>query len=202
MLDPWARRRLDPWLDRAAAALDGTRIGADGITVAGFVLGIAGAVLIALGAPGWGLVPMLAGRVLDGLDGAIARRRGATDLGGYLDIVLDFIVYASLAFAFAVLDPARNALPAAFLLLAFMGTGSSFLAFAVMAAKRRIETTARGPKSLYYLGGLTEGFETILFFTLCCLVPVAFPALAWTFAAMCWITTATRIAQAVATLRG
>jgi phosphatidylglycerophosphate synthase len=202
VLDPWARRHVDPWLDRAAAVLEGTPVSANAVTVAGFALGIAGAVLIAFGHPGWGLVAMLAGRVLDGLDGAVARRRGATDLGGYLDIVLDFIVYASLGFAFAVLDPERNALPAAFLLLAFMGTGSSFLAFAVMAAKRRIETTARGPKSLFYLGGLTEGFETILFFSLCCLVPVAFPVLAWTFAAMCWITTATRIAQAVLTLRG
>ena len=94
-----------------------------------------------------------------------------TDLGGFLDIVLDFIVYAGLVFAFAVADPERNALAAAFLLFAFMGTGSSFLAFAIMAAKRGISSELRGRKSLYYLGGLTEGTETILFLVLACLLP-------------------------------
>ena len=70
--------------------------------------------------------------------------RGSTDLGGFLDIVLDFIVYAGMVFAFAVADPGANALAAAFLLFAFMGTGSSFLAFAMMAAKRRLSTDLRG----------------------------------------------------------
>ena len=93
----------------------------------------------------------------------MARRTGPSDLGGFLDIVLDFLVYAGMVFAFAFADPAANALAAAFLLFAFMGTGSSFLAFAVMAAKRGFATERRGRKSLYYLGGLTEGVETILF---------------------------------------
>jgi hypothetical protein len=103
--------------------------------------------------------------------------------------VLDFIVYAGMVFAFAVADPDRNALAAALLLFAFMGTGSSFLAFAIMAAKRRLTTELRGRKSLYYLGGLTEGTETILFMVLACLMPGWFPLLAWVFAAMCWLTT-------------
>ena len=111
----------------------------------------------------------------------MARLTRPTDRGGFLDITLDFILYSGFVFAFAVLDPARNALPAAFLIFSFVGTGASFLAFAVMAAKRGLESSARGAKSLYYLGGLTEGTETILLLALICLWPAAFPILAWVF---------------------
>ena len=153
------------------------------------------------GAYGLGLLLFLANRVADGLDGAVARHTGLSDLGGFLDIVLDFLVYAGMVFAFAFADPAANALAAAFLLFAFMGTGSSFLAFAVMAAKRGFATERRGRKSLYYLGGLTEGVETILFLALACLLPAGFPWLALGFALLCWITTACRIVIAVQLLR-
>ena len=124
-----------------------------------------------------------------------------TDLGGFLDIVLDFIFYSGIVFGFALADPARNALPAAFLIMAFVGTGSSFLAYAVMAAKQRLATSERGPKSLYYLGGLTEGTETIFVFVLFCLFPDSFPLLAVGFGALCWLTTASRVATAWRTLR-
>ena len=112
--------------------------------------------------------------------------RGLSDLGGFLDIVLDFIVYAGMPFAFALADPAANGLAAAFLVFAFMGTGSSFLAFAVMAAKRGLATELRGRKSLYYLGGLTEGTETILFLVAwpACF-PRSFAPLALGFAVAC-----------------
>jgi len=72
----------------------------------------------------------------------------------------------------------------------------SFLAFAAVAAKRSLTTTARGPKSIYYLGGLTEGTETIAVFTAFCLFPDAFPVLAYIFGALCWLTTAARVATA------
>ena len=131
----------------------------------------------------------------------MARQSRLTDLGGFLDIVLDFIVYAGMVFAFAVADPARNALAAAFLLFAFMGTGSSFLAFAIMAAKRGLVDDLRGRKSLYYLGGLAEGTETILFMVARLPFPAIFPLLAWMFGGLCWLTTATRITAAWQTLR-
>jgi phosphatidylglycerophosphate synthase len=150
---------------------------------------------------GVGLVLFAANRLADGLDGAVARRTRLTDLGGFLDITLDFIVYAGMAFAFAVADPAANALAAAFLLFAFMGTGSSFLAFAVMAAKRGITTDLRGRKSLYYLGGLAEGTETILFLALACLLPDQFAALALVFGLACWVTTAARVTAGLQLLR-
>ena len=93
--------------------------------------------------------------------------------------------------AFALANPAANALAAAFLIFSFMGTGSSFLAYAIMAAKRGVSSELRGQKSLYYLGGLTEGTETIL--------RSCSPAcgrrcsrIALIFGLLCWLTTATR----------
>ena len=136
---------------------------------------------------------ILASRLLDALDGAVARLTKPTDAGGFLDIALDFVFYASIPLAFAFSDPARNALPAAVLLAAFIGTGSSFLAFAVMAAKRGLSNLATPDKSFYFLGGLTEASETLLCFMAMCVWPGRFIELAYGFAALCAITTATRI---------
>ena len=201
MLDAWARRLIDPPLARIAVRLAARGVTADVMSAGGFLLGLAAAAALAAGAPALGLALFLANRIADGLDGAIARCTRLTDRGGFLDIVFDFIVYAAMAYAFALLDPAANAPAAAFLLFAFMGTGSSFLAFAVMASRRGLETEARGKKSLYYLGGLTEGTETIAFFILACLFPAWFPVFAVLFAAMCWLTTAARIATGWQLLR-
>ncbi len=201
MLDARLRPVIDPPLARLAAVLDRRGISANAVTLAGFAVGVAAVLAIAAGAFAAALVLFLFNRLGDGLDGALARRHRITDLGGFLDIVLDFLIYAGLVFGFALADPDRNALAAAFLLFAFMGTGSSFLAFAIMAARRGLESDARGPKSLYYLGGLTEGTETILFFLLALLLPARFPLLAVLFGAMCWLTTAARIATAWRLLR-
>ena len=201
MLDARLRRLIDPPLDRLSAPLAARGLSANTVTVAGFAIGLGAAAAIAAQAYLLGLALLLLNRLCDGLDGALARRRGLTDLGGFLDIVLDFLIYAAVPFAFALADPAANALPAAFLILSFVGTGSSFLAYAVMAAKRGVATELRGRKSLYYLGGLTEGTETIAAFVLACLWPTWFPLIAWGFGCLCWLTTGTRIAVAVQTLR-
>jgi phosphatidylglycerophosphate synthase len=201
VLDARLRRLIDPPLDRLGAPLAARGLSANAVTVAGFAIGLGAAVAIAWQAYLLGLGLLLLNRLCDGLDGAIARRRGLTDLGGFLDILLDFLIYSAVPFAFALADPAANALAAAFLIFGFVGTGSSFLAFAIMAAKRGMSTELRGQKSLYYLGGLTEGTETILVFVLACLWPALFPWLALIFGLLCWLTTATRIAVAVQMLR-
>lgn len=201
MLDSRLRRVIDPPLDRLAQRLVPGTISANSVTLGGFALGLAAMAAVAAEAYALGLTLLLLNRLADGLDGAVARRHGVTDLGGFLDIVLDFIVYAGVVFAFALADPTANALAAAFLIFSFMGTGSSFLAFAVMAAKLGLVTEARGRKSLYYLGGLTEGTETILVFVAFCLFPGAFPALALVYGLLCWLTTLGRILTAWQTLR-
>jgi phosphatidylglycerophosphate synthase len=201
VLDARLRRLIDSPLDRLAAPLASRGLSANAVTVVGFLIGLGAAAAIAGRAYLLGLGLLLLNRLLDGLDGAVARRRGLTDLGGFLDIVLDFLIYSAVPFAFALADPGANALAAAFLIFSFVGTGSSFLAFAIMAAKRGIATDLRGQKSLYYLGGLTEGTETILMFVLACLWPAWFPWIALVFGLLCWLTTATRIAIAAQLLR-
>lgn len=189
MLDPLMRRLIDPPLNRLAAWLPWS---ADAVSFAGFGLGLGAALAVALGQPHLGLALFLLNRVCDGLDGALARKTRATDRGGYLDIVLDFILYGLLVFAFAWVQP-EAALAAAFLLASFMGTAASFLAYAAIAAKRGLQSEARGRKSFYHLGGLAEGSETILFFVLCLVFPAWFAPLAWGFGALCWLTTLGRV---------
>ncbi len=167
-------------------------IGADTLTFAGFAIGILTVPTIALGWFLAGLALILANRLLDGLDGAVARLTQPTDRGAFLDIALDFFFYATVPFAFALHDPGANALAAAFLILAFVGTGSSFLAFAVIAAKRGLAGTDYPGKGIYFLGGLTEGAETIAFFCLICLWPAAFAPLAVLFGIACCVTTGFR----------
>lgn len=199
MLDAIIRKRIDPPLAAVARLALKWRITAQTATVVGFVLGLAAAGLVASQLYPVAVVFLLASRFCDGLDGAIARQTRLTDLGGFLDITLDFIVYAAVVFGFALADPAANALAAAFLTTSFMGPVATFLAYAVFAAKHGITTDIRGSKSLYYLGGLTEGTETILCLVLMCLFPAWFAAIAVVYGVMCWITAGTRIAAAATT---
>lgn len=193
VLDRAATALLKPALDRVAAGLVKAGVGADAVTFTGFALGLAAAVAIALGAPLAGLALLLASRLCDGLDGAVARHTRPTDRGAFLDIALDFLFYASIPLAFAVADPAANALAAAVLLAAFIGTGSSFLAFAVLAERRGLASTAYPTKGFYFLGGLTEATETLACFVAMCLWPRHFVVIAYAFAALCALTTLTRL---------
>lgn len=200
MLDGRLRRVIDPVCDAVAAGLARAGLSANALTVAGFLFGAAAWAALAFQSYAVALSLIAINRVFDGLDGAVARRRGPTDLGGYLDIVLDFVFYAGVPFAFAVGRPA-DALPACFLVFSFVGTGISFLAFSAIAAKRGLTTEARGKKAIYYLGGLTEGAETIALFALICLFPQHFAAMAWAFGGLCWVTTATRVVMAYEAFR-
>lgn len=196
------RGLIDPALDRAGKMLAKKGIGADAVTLLGLAFGLAAAGIIASGGAGWvAAVPLLASRVADGLDGAVARARGKTDFGGYLDIVCDFVFYAAIPMAFVMRDPAVNGVAGAFLLASFYVNGSTFLGYAVLAEKRGMETRSRGEKSLYFTAGLLEGTETIVFFLLLCLLPWAFAPLAWGFGALCFVTAAARVWLAWRTFR-
>jgi len=197
MFDAALRCYIDPPLARAAGIFVAAGIPANAVTVTGFVIGMAALPAIAAGAYLVALALIAANRLCDGLDGAIARRTRLTDLGGYLDIALDFIFYASVPFGFALADPGRNALAAAFLVFSFIGPMVTFLAYAILAQKHGVTTDIRGRKSFYYLGGLTEGTETVATFVLMCLMPQHFALIAGIYGVMCWITTGTRIAAAV-----
>ncbi len=193
MFDRAALALLKPALETLARRIVRAGVQADAVTLAGFCVGIGAAVAIVLAAPLLGLVLLLLSRLLDGLDGSVARLTTPTDRGAFLDITLDFLFYASIPLAFAVSDPAHKALPAAVLLAAFIGTGSSFLAFAVLAERRGLKSEAYPAKGIFYLGGLTEGTETLLCFALMCLWPAHFAWWAYGFAALCALTILTRI---------
>lgn len=167
-------------------------IGANQVTLFGFGFGLLAVGAIVMDMMLAAVVLVLLNRFFDGLDGAIARQNGVTDFGGFLDIVLDFIFYSAIPFGFALRDPSAG-MAAAFLIFSFIGTGVSFLGYAILAEKRGISTDIRGKKSFYYLGGLTEGAETIILLLMMCLFPDWFAVFAWGFGALCWITTATRI---------
>jgi len=191
VLQPALRRALAP----PARLLVARGVSADQITLAGFVTGLLAVPALALGAPLLALAFIGLNRLADGLDGAVARATTPTARGAFLDIALDFVFYALVPVGFALMDPATNALPAAVLVAAFVGTGSSFLAFASVAAQKGLTAQAYPTKGIYYLGGLTEGFETIALFVLMCLLPHSFPLLAYIFAGACAITTLTRWRQ-------
>jgi phosphatidylglycerophosphate synthase len=193
MLDTRLRCIVDPVLEHIARRLVSAGITADAVTIVGCVLGLLGALLIAWRMPLAGLAAFLGGRVLDGLDGTIARQSAPTDRGGFLDIVLDFVVYAAIPVAFAYADPNINALAAAVLLASFLANGAAFLAYALMAERNKIPAQSSENKSFQFLAGLAEGTETIIAFTLFCLFPLAFPTLALIFAGICVISAAARI---------
>lgn len=193
MLDRLALRLVKPAAEAAARQLARRGVTADQVTLAGFGFGMLAAVLVASGHSLAAVLPLLANRALDGVDGALARLSTASERGAFLDISLDFVFYAAIPLAFGVAAPAENALAAAVLLAAFVVTGTSFLAFAVLAEKRGLKSSTYPSKAFYYLGGLTEGTETILCFLAMCLFPRHFAALAYVYAALCALTAATRL---------
>jgi phosphatidylglycerophosphate synthase len=200
MFDAKIRPLIDPPLNAVGRSLAGIGVTANGLTFTGLALGLGGAAAIALGHIGAGLALILANRLCDGLDGAVARARGPSDLGGYFDIVADFAFYVSVPVGFGILS-AANTLPALVLVASFVLTGVSFLAFAVIAAKRGDTSEAHGKKSFFYSTGLAEGTETIAVFIAMCLFPAWFGVLAYGYAALCALTVVQRSAVAVSAFR-
>lgn len=194
MLDGLMRGLIDPPLNWSGKRLARLGVSADAVTLLGLALGLGAAGLVAFGFSGVVvLLPLLASRLADGLDGAVARSRGKTDFGGYLDITCDFAFYGAIPLGFVLQDPAENGMAGAFLLTCFYVNGASFLGYAAVAAKRGMATRARGEKSLYFTAGLMEGTETIAVFCAMVIWPESFSTLAWVFGGLCLATALARI---------
>ncbi|MFA3789907.1 CDP-alcohol phosphatidyltransferase family protein [Aliiglaciecola sp. SL4] len=193
MIDPLLNRLLKKPLCSLAKQLIKRGVNADTVTFVGFVIGMLAIPAIIFGHYFLALCLILLNRLGDGLDGAIARETTPSDAGGFLDITLDFIFYSAIVFAFICANPVENAVAGSFLMLSFMATGGSFLAFAIMASKHGIDSPNYPQKSLHYMGGLAEGFETILVLCLFCLLPNHFVLIASVFAVICWLTAIIRI---------
>jgi len=201
MLDSLSIKIIRWPLAQTAKVADKFGVTANQTTLFGFALGCCAFPALLLEQYTLALGLIIANRICDGLDGALARIQGISDAGGFLDISLDFLFYSLIPFGFVMANPEQNAVAGAFLIFSFIGTGSSFLAFAVMAGKRGIENPVYQHKSLYYMSGLTEGTETIACFVLFCLLPNHFATIAYIFGAACWFTTFTRIYSGFHTLK-
>lgn len=202
MLDSYLRSVVRSVPEVAGKFLARAHIPANLVTIVGFSFAVAGFAALVLHFYMAALVFIVVNRLLDGIDGAVARHMpdGATDFGGFLDIVTDMIFYAGFVFFFAVGRP-EEMLPAAFLLFSFMGTSTTFLTYAIIAEKRGMKTEARGKKSFFYLGGLIEGTETFIAFVLICLFPDQFTLIAVIFGLLCWLTTIGRVRMALRDFR-
>ena len=200
MIDPLLNKILRPPLALATKPLIRLGIRADQVTIFGFVLGILAVPAIISEQFNLAIILILLNRMCDGLDGAIARQTHSSDAGGFLDISLDFIFYSAIVFAFIVSHPEQNAVAGSLLMLSFTATGSCFLAFAIMASKHNIDNPQYPNKSMHYMGGLAEGFETIVVLCLFCVMPQYFVPIALVYAIACSITAGVRIVTGYQTL--
>lgn len=185
MLDATIQTLIARPLASVGSRLARTGLTANAITLLGAALAIPLIFALASRSNAVALTLLALNRLLDGLDGAVARAKprsaSASNLGGHLDIVADYVFYAGVPFGFALAAPTDNALAAAALLASFLLTCSSFLAYAALAAKQDIAAghePAELRKSFFYSRGLMEGTETIAFFVAMILWPAHFAVLA------------------------
>ena len=200
MIDGKIRHLADPALIQIARQVCRLNISADAITVSGFAIGMLCIPLLAQEQYWLALLCLTVNRLLDGLDGPVARLTTTTDAGAFLDITLDFLFYSGFVFG-VVLGSPDQAVFGALLIFSFVANGCASLAFSIFAERNGLSTDARGSKSFYYLGGLAEGFETIIAFTLICLLPHLFWLIAIVFSLMCWVSAVYRIFYSYLLLR-
>ena len=183
------------YMDMFAAKLVKFGVPANVISILGFFIGLLAINFISMQMYAWGLVLMLLNRLFDGLDGAIARKTKVTDYGVFLDVVLDYVFYAGVIFAFALANPSQNAVAAAFLLFAFMASACALLAYGVVAhkANQNYELLNNSP---FYLGGFAQGFETLLALVLMCILPWWFMQIAIIFGVLGFVKALTIVIAA------
>jgi phosphatidylglycerophosphate synthase len=199
MIDQIIRARLRPGLDRAAGPLAARRVPSLALTGIGLLAGLGACVCVATSAYGAALGLWLLNRLLDGLDGAVARRRGATDLGGVLDFVADFIVYSGFIVGVAIASAGAR-VACVVLLAAYSVNVVALLSFSSVIERRALPLGDE--RSLKLLPGLAEGAETVVAYVLFCLLPGASATIAWAFAALVAATAVQRVMEAVRTLGG
>lgn len=195
MIDHHMRRLIDPPFNFLGHFCASKGIRANQVTLVGFFFGLVAVASIMNGFVFEGLIFIFLNRFMDGLDGGIARVRGVSDFGGYLDIICDFVIYALIPFAFGYLHP-HTTLAISFLIASYIAAAGSFLAYAIMAQKHNHQTTLQGKKSFYYLSGISEGTETFLVMVLMCLFQDHIIYIAYGYGVLCWLTGLGRSLQA------
>jgi phosphatidylglycerophosphate synthase len=186
---------LGPPLDAAGRRLTAASIPPAALTGAGWAAGAGACAATALRAWPVALGLWLTNRLADGLDGATARAAGcATEVGGFLDIVADFSVYAGVILGLAVAVPGAR-LACVALLAAYYISGTAFLALSSLAERRRV--ALGDERSLRFVGGLAEGSETVAVYVLLFLLPGHAVEIIWAFTAAVAVTAVQRVVAGV-----
>jgi phosphatidylglycerophosphate synthase len=190
VIDRRLRQVVGPPLDAAGRRRAALGLRPGWITGTGWVLGAGSCVAVGIHRWPVALVLWLANRACDGLDGPVARAIGPTERGGFIDVVADFSVYGGFVVGVAVaVPPARLACCA--LLLGYYCSGTALLALSSLV-ERRGQINGDG-RSLHLTGGLAEGAETIVVYTLFCLLSRHAAPIAWVFTGAVAVTAAQRI---------
>lgn len=201
MFDTTIRRLYAPMLARTARGLHRRRVSADMITVVGLVLGLGAATAAATSSWWIALVLWLASRVVDGIDGLVARLRGPSPRGGFVDLVADFAVYAAFVAGVAIAQPDAR-LAAVVLLCTYYVSAAAFLTWASLSGEMRrdVGLEISDDRSVRFVGGLAEGFETVVAYAAVCVTPTHAELILWVFAGMVGVTAVQRVAFAISHL--
>jgi phosphatidylglycerophosphate synthase len=196
MLDKHLRQIKDLLLHPLADAI-GQRMHPTTITVIGGGVGLLAAGVAWQGYTLAGLALWAANRMLDGLDGTLARRtRRTSDFGGYVDTLVDHVIYASIPAGLALAQPADTLwLALLFMLATFYINGASWMMLSSILEKRRQRqpddvTTVITPP------GLIEGTETVVFYGLFFLLPGLLAELYVLFGVLVLLTIVQRVVWA------
>ncbi len=194
MLDTEFNKFFKPILVKISYTLIKHQLSPNQITLFGLIIGFSCFIFLSLGMINTALFLFLFNRILDGIDGTMARLTKPSDLGGVYDIISDFFVYALLPFGFILFDE-KNFLSMSLLLTSFILTCSTFLTTAWIYEKNKIQIDQISKKSFYYSVGLIEGTETIVLFVLMFIFNEVANYIAWFFSALCFITALIRVIQ-------
>lgn len=187
---------IDPPLDRVAAQFVRFGVGAHAIIIVGLVAGLAAAVAIAAHFYLAGLALLAVNLLLTGLSAPVARLTKVTELSDFLAIVFEFIVTASVPFAFALADPSR-ALAANFLLLGLLVCGSTSLSHKVLVPRSKIAADVPGPLSIHGLGATAGRGAIFLGFAIACLKQDWFSLVAYVLGVLSFAAAGTWVVAAV-----
>lgn len=167
------------------------------ISCIALIMGVASALLAYQGLYFWALALWLLNRALDGLDGLMARmQKKQSDFGGYVDILTDFVVYASLPIGLvAGLPSEQHYLALAFMLASFYVNTASWMYLAGILEKRGAHDTDT-QTTIVMPAGIIGGFETIVAYGIFLLFPSSITLLFSVFSVLVLITIAQRLVWA------
>lgn len=144
------------------------------ISIVAFFMGLLSCILIIYNYLNIALGFWLLNRIIDGLDGTVARvSNRQTDWGGYLDIMLDFTIYAliPITMTFIINDNIFSYLSLSIMLASFYINSASWMYLSAVKEKREGKEDKSLLTSIPMPSGLIEGSETIVLYTLFFLFP-------------------------------